>query len=135
MAFVLDASVALAWVLPDEDSPKAAALLPRLVEEGAVVPQLWPLEIANVLLVASRRGRLTLVDTQRVAADLHALPIEVDQETHRRAFGAVLELATRHGLSVYDAAYLELAQRRRLPLATFDARLRAACEAAGIAII
>jgi predicted nucleic acid-binding protein len=135
MAFVLDASVALAWVLPDEDSPKAAALLPRLIEEAAVVPQLWPLEVANVLLVASRRGRLTLMDAQRVAADLQALPIDVDQETHRRAFGTVLELATRHGLSVYDAAYLELAQRRRLPLATFDALLRAACGAAGIAVI
>ena len=135
MAFVLDASVALAWVLPDEGSEPAASVLARLADENAIVPEVWPLEVANVLVVAHRRGRLSTPELQRAVADLLALPIEVDQETHGRALGAILQVAASRDLSAYDAAYLELAQRRGLPLATLDLGLRSACAAAGIGII
>ena len=135
MSFVLDASVALAWVLPAEDSEHAAALLSRLAAEGVVVPEVWPLEVANVLVVARRRGRLDALEVKRAVGALLALPIEVDPETHRQALGTILELAASQQLSAYDAAYLELAQRRGLALATLDARLRSACEGTGIEVI
>ena len=135
MAFVLDCSVALAWIIPDEASDDAASLLLRLQEEGAWVPELWSLELANALLTAKRRRRLDAPQIERVRRDLQALPIEVDTETHVRALGALLELADRRGLTVYDAAYLELANRRGLPLATLDKKLRSACRQSGIATL
>jgi predicted nucleic acid-binding protein len=135
MSLVLDASLALAWVLPDEGSGRAVSVLSRVAEQGAIVPEVWPLEVANVLVVAVRRGRLGRVDVQRAVQALLALPIEVDQETHRHALGAVLDLAIAQELSAYDAAYLELARRRGLPVATLDARLSQACVAAGIGLV
>jgi predicted nucleic acid-binding protein len=128
--FVLDASVALAWTLPGEaHAAPAAALLARLAEEAALVPSLWRLEVGNALLTAERRGRLR---PERVAAAwrlLAELPIELDAETPARAWAGTAELARRHGLTLYDAAYLELAARRALPLATFDALLARAAAA------
>jgi predicted nucleic acid-binding protein len=135
MAFVLDASVALAWVLPDETSAAADLVLTRLTEEGSVVPEVWPLEVANALLTARRRGRLALAEVGRAVAALRMLPLEVDTETHRKALSEMLEVATARDLSAYDAAYLELARRRELPLATLDLRLRAACRATGVEVI
>jgi predicted nucleic acid-binding protein len=128
--FVLDASVALAWALPGEvGGAGASALMGRLVEEAAIVPTLWRLEVGNALLTAERRGRLR---PERVGAAwrlLGDLPIELDTETHARAWSGTAELARRHGLTLYDAAYLELAGRRALPLATFDALLARAAGA------
>lgn len=134
MPFVLDCSVTMAWILEDEATAPAVALLRSLADDRAVVPQLWSLEVANVLLVASRRGRMVAQDWPKVITALEALPIEVDSATHARALGETLRLAAEHDISVHDAAYLELARRRELPLATLDARLARACETAGTAL-
>jgi predicted nucleic acid-binding protein len=135
MAFVLDCSVALAWVLPDEGSTYADALLDRLVAEGAVVPPIWPLEVGNVLLAALRQRRIRQTEFEPTVERLKRLPIEVDIGATDHALAGVLVLAAQHGLTTYDAAYLELAQRRRLPLATLDKRLRTACRAAKVEVL
>jgi predicted nucleic acid-binding protein len=135
MSFVLDSSVALAWVLPDEGNPYADELLERLISEGAVVPPIWPLEIGNVLLVALRRGRIRQEEFEAMVERLTRLPIEVDIEATDHALAGVLLLAAQLGLTTYDAAYLDLAQRRNLPLATLDKRLRAACDAAKLEVL
>ncbi|MHB0867813.1 MAG: type II toxin-antitoxin system VapC family toxin [Thermoleophilia bacterium] len=135
MSFVLDCSVALAWILPDEGEHQVAALLEKVGTEGAIVPEVWPLEVANALLVAQHRRRLKEKDVERALADLAALPIRVDQETHQHALRAILSLAREYKLSAYDAAYLELARRARMPLATLDKNLRSACRAAGIEVL
>ena len=132
MAFVLDCSVAIAWIFADETTEMALKLLESLAHDSAVVPQLWPLEVANVLLVATRRGRIREQDWPQLIDALDALPIEVDGQTHSRAWTMTLGIASRHGLSAYDAAYLELASRRNLPLATLDTRLAEACRAMGV---
>ena len=128
---VLDSSVALAWLLPDE---RSAATLDRVISDRAIVPGLWPLEVGNALLVAQRRKRIT--SEQRFAAlrVLSDLPISVDAETASRAWTDTVALADRHRLTLYDAAYLELAVRRSLPLATFDANLRRAAERESVGI-
>lgn len=133
--FVLDASVTLAWCFADEASEAADALLARVERDGAVVPGLWPFEIANVLLAAERRRRLTAANADRFVDLLAALPIVIDDETISRALGDTIELARRHKLTAYDAAYLELARRRRLPLATRDAELRNAAPVAGVKLL
>ena len=135
MAFVLDCSVALAWVLPDEGSAYADALLDRLVAEGAVVPPVWPLEVGNVLLVALRRRRIRQNELEPIIERLERLPIEIDLGATDHALAAVLVLAGQHGLTTYDASYLDLAQRRKLPLATLDKKLRGACRAAKVDVL
>lgn len=135
MSFVLDSSVALAWVLPDESNPYADDLLGRLIAEGAVVPPIWALEIGNVLLVALRRGRIRQEEFESVVERLARLPIEIDIEATDHALAGVLLLAAQLGLTTYDAAYLDLAQRRSLPLATLDKRLRAACATAKLEVL
>ena len=118
----------------DEADPYASAILDLMPTLRAHVPALWPLEVANVLLVGERRGRITPSDSARFLAVLAAFPIAVDDETTSRAWGDTLAVARSRGLSVYDAAYLELAMRRSLPLATLDAKLRAAAEAVGVGL-
>ena len=135
MSFVLDSSAALAWVLPDEGSTYADELLERLIAEGAVVPPIWPLEIGNVLLVALRRGRLRQEEFEVAVERLARLPIEVDIEATDHALAGVLLLAAQFGLTTYDAAYLDLAHRRNLALATLDKRLRTACADAKIEVL
>lgn len=135
MSFVLDSSVALAWVFPDEGSPSADELLERLIAEGAVVPPIWPLEIGNVLLVALRRGRIRQEEFESIVERLARLPVEVDMNATDHALAGVLLLAAQLGLTTYDAAYLDLAQRRNLPLATLDKRLRTACATAKVQVL
>jgi predicted nucleic acid-binding protein len=130
--FVLDSSTALAWCFPDEHAPYPQSVLDALATEPAFVPSLWPLEIANALLMGERRGRSTPADTVQWTAFLGSLPITVDDETTARAWSDTLDLARAQHLSAYDAAYLELALRRGLPLATLDAKLTAAATAAGV---
>ena len=132
MPFVLDCSVTMSWVFPDEATGATDALRQSLVNDMAVAPVLWPLEVGNVLLVATRRGRIHMDDWKRIHHNLAVLPIEVDPETPDRVWPAILPLAMEYNLSVYDAAYLELAVRYQLPLATLDGELRAACRAAKI---
>lgn len=132
MPFVLDCSVALAWIMPDEGDPRADAALDRLRNDVAVVPGLWPLEVGNVLLIGIRRRRITESEAEQAVRDLRALPIEIDRETHEHALDTTRRLASEHRLTLYDAAYLELALRRQLQLSTLDEALGAACRAAGV---
>jgi predicted nucleic acid-binding protein len=135
VSFVLDNSVALAWCFEDEQTPAVMALLDRLTETGAGAPLLWPLEALNGLLVAERRGRLDAAKRARLAGFLRELPITLDRDTADRVWDTTLGLAARFKLSVYDAAYLELAQRRRLPLATLDRELRDAAIASQVDVL
>ena len=132
MAFVLDCSVTMAWIFSDEATDATDRLRDELLRTRAFVPALWSVETANALLVATRRGRLAQSEWPEVRAYLDALPIDVDPVAAPRAWGAALDLANAHGLSVYDAMYLELAVRMRLPLATLDQRLGDAGRAAGV---
>lgn len=132
--FVLDCSVAMAWCFQDEVDEYADAVLEKLTEAPAVAPSLWPLEIANVLLVAERHGRVTVAHATRFLELLRSYPIEVDVETHVRAFGPTIALGREHGLSAYDGAYLELAMRLDLPLASRDQALIGAGERCGVSL-
>lgn len=132
--FVLDNSVTMSWAFSDEADPYAQDVLNALPGATAVVPSIWPLEAANVLLVGERRGRITRADSTSFVAILDGLSIGVDGETSERALKDTLDLARAQGLSVYDAAYLELAMRRGLPLATLDGKLKAAALVVGVAI-
>jgi predicted nucleic acid-binding protein len=134
MTFVLDASVVLAWCFDDETDPVADAVLDRLAHETAIAPAHWPLEVANGLRTAERRGRLTGSDVSRLRSLLAALPVDVIQVEPSVALGSVLETARSHGLTTYDAVYLDLAATRGLALATVDEQLRAACDVAGVAL-
>jgi predicted nucleic acid-binding protein len=130
--FVLDCSLALAWCFPDEKAPGPQAVLDSLATAIAVVPSLWHLEVGNALLVGERKKRCSQADTVSWLGFLASLPIVVDEETALRAWSDVLNLARTHDLSAYDAAYLELALRRGLPLASLDTKLNAAAAAAGV---
>jgi predicted nucleic acid-binding protein len=135
MAFVLDSSVALAWLLPDEGSEATDALADRLEQEPVHVPAIWPLEVGNALLMAQRRARIKDEELARFVSALSVLPIEVDPAASTSALPAVLAIARELGLTAYDAAYIELARRLSLPLASLDAKLRQACAGAGVAVL
>jgi predicted nucleic acid-binding protein len=129
---VIDSSIAIAWCFPDERDTYSQSVLNALVSRQAIVPDFWHLEVANTLIVGERRKRSTQANTVTWLGFFNALPIAVDEETKTHAFGDTLSLAREHGLSVYDAAYLELAMRRGLPLATLDDKLTTAAAAAGV---
>lgn len=135
MTFVVDASVTLAWCFGDEASELADRALDRLEHDEAVVPAIWPLEVANGLRTAERRGRLDLAGLAHVRELLTALPVQVEAVPLDAALGEVTELARQLDLTAYDAAYLALAARRGLAVATADERLRGACERAGVEVI
>jgi predicted nucleic acid-binding protein len=128
----LDGSIALAWYFKDEADPYADAVAASLTTARAAVPLIWRLEVANALLMGERRQRSTEAQAGKWLAYLRSLPIAVDDETNDRAWSEVLGLARVHRLSAYDAAYLELALRRRLPLATLDNQLKAAAAKVGV---
>jgi predicted nucleic acid-binding protein len=121
--------------MPDEHDAGSEQLLDLVTDEGALVPSLWPLEIANALLFGVRRNRVSRTHCERALKSLVRLPIEIDTETTGRAWGPTFELAVRFGLTIYDATYLELAQRRELPLASLDRKLRAASRALGLSLL
>lgn len=131
---VLDASATFPWLFEDEASPEADGLLDLVTEHGAVVPSLWYLECANGLAMAERRGRIDSTGIVRAIGLLRQLPLEVDDVAPSRALDDVLALARRHGLTAYDAGYLDLALRRGLPLATDDGPLRAVASAIGVVL-
>jgi predicted nucleic acid-binding protein len=130
--FVLDCSMTMAWCFDDEATPYTNAVRDRLADMRAVVPSLWPLEVANATIVGERRKRLDEARTLRFLAILKGLPIAIDAETSDKAFSEIVHLARAHNLSAYDAAYLELAIRRGLPLATLDGKLKTAARAVGV---
>ncbi len=135
MTFVVDASVTLAWCFGDEGSDLAERVLDRLAGEEALAPAIWPLEVANGLRTAERRGRLELADLAQVRGLLTALPVRIEGVSLDTALGEVTELARALELTAYDAAYLALAARRGLALATVDQQLRSACERAGVPLV
>ena len=135
MSLVLDSSITLAWVYSDETTAPVNQVFDLLSESGAWVPGLWKLEVANVLEMSLRRKRHNAAFRDATLADLAQLPIQVDAETDRHAWGATLHLAERHQLTLYDAAYLELALRRNLPLATLDEDLRRAARAEKVRLL
>ena len=122
----------MAWVFADEATRETDRLRESLIGGRAFVPALWPIEVGNVLWVATSRGRITREEWTRVRDSLKALPVEIEPVSAGRVWEAVLTLADQHELSVYDAMYLELALRMQLPLATLDRRLAAAAIAARI---
>ena len=133
--FVLDGSVTLAWFFEDEISAYAEAVENSLEHAKAVVPSLWPLEVANTLIMGERRGRTTEGKAAQFVSLLTELPITVDEQSiTAHAFGPIMALARAHRLSAYDAAYLELALRWELPLATLDKKMQSAAVAAGVKI-
>jgi predicted nucleic acid-binding protein len=135
VTFVIDNSVALSWCFEDERTPQTTALLDRVTRTGAVAPLLWPLEALNALLMAERRRRFDAAKRRVFADFLRELPIAIDSETAVQAWDAIAGLAERFGLTSYDAAYLELAQRRGLPLATLDRDLQAAAKQIGVEVL
>lgn len=134
-AFVLDASLALAWVLKGERTSRTETLLAEAGAHGAIVTTLWPLEIANVLMLYERKKIFTSADRAKAIATYSSLPITTDDQTAARAWGKAFDLALDHKLTVYDAGYLELALRAGLPLATLDGALCRAATALGVSVL
>jgi predicted nucleic acid-binding protein len=135
MSLVLDSSATLARLWEDETTEAVSRLFELIRDRGAWVPSLWRLEVANALEMDVRRGRHVAEFRDGALTDLALLPIQIDPETDRYAWDATLRLAGRHRLTLYDAAYLELALRRQLPLATLDRQLRVAAENEGIDLL
>lgn len=134
MSLVLDSSMTLAWLFEDEYSQQADAVLHQVMETSAIVPSLWRLEVGNALQMAIRRNRIDAAFRDASLVDLAALAVVVDTETDHQAWRTTLHLADRCGLTLYDAAYLELAQRFELPLATLDQALRDAADAVNVQV-
>src|SRR5438477_779683 len=132
MAFVIDASVTASRLLGDELHPAALAAFNRLVDDTAIVPAIWWFEIRNTLLMNQRRGRIGEKRMAQALAMIEEIPVAIDREPESRL---VIELAKRHRLSVYDAAYVELALRQQAPLATLDGSMARAAEAERIPLI
>lgn len=133
--FVLDTSVTMAWCFPDEETPETRNLFIRMRTSAAIVPAIWPLEVANVLLIGERRQRLTLAQAAQFMALLQTLAITIEAGAAMETLGSVMAVGRRCNLSAYDASYLELAMRQGLPLATQDSRLRAAATGAGVPLL
>ncbi len=135
MSVVLDASMTLAWLFDDEQTNGTRTVQRRVVAEGAIVPSLWRLEVANVLRNAVRRGTCDEGYVDRSLDRLDRLPITVDGDTDANAWGPTRTLARALGLTLYDAAYLELAKRSRLPLASCDRALITAAGKSGVEVL
>ena len=132
---VLDASVAIAALIQEDQSDRARAILRDIIEGGAAVPPIWLFEVGNVLLLAERRRKLSATARREHLEDLSRLPIVVDHEAIGRAWNDTMILAARHDLTMYDGSYLELGLRRHLPLATFDAALQEAARSANVTLL
>jgi len=135
VSLVLHASLTLSWYFEDERTPAIDGVLDEVAASSAVVPSLWRMEVANGLQMAVRCKRIDIDFRDHAIRQLSLLPIVVDQETDTYVWTATLRLSDRFGLTIYDAAYLELAQRRNLPLASIDRALSTAAERLGLAIL
>ncbi|MBV8848331.1 MAG: type II toxin-antitoxin system VapC family toxin [Methylobacteriaceae bacterium] len=135
MNIVLDASMALAWLFEAERTAATDDVLRRVAGEGGIAPSLWRLEVASAFQIAVRRGRCDETYVDRSLQNLTELPIVIDDETDDHAWGATKTLAREHGLTLYDAAYLELALRLQRPLASCDATLIRAARKCGVEIL
>ena len=134
VALIIDASIALAVMLPDEADEVAKAAMDAVGARGALAPAHWPLEVANGLLIAERRGRITADIRRKSLEDAALLPVGLDEHTQSMIWTAASDLAAKHRLSAYDAAYVELARRVRLPLSTLDRNMKAAAVSEGVAV-
>ena len=134
MTIVIDASIALAWCFEDEASDETDAVAQDVIARGGLVPSLFHLELANVLLYAERRGRISASEIAQKLDLIAQMPIETDPQTAARAWGETLSLARAHKLTSYDAAYLELASRRGAILATKNKALAAAAHQLGVTL-
>lgn len=135
MSLVLDCSVTLAWIYPNETNDAVRGVFDIIAADGCIVPMLWRLEVVNGLTVAMRRGRISAAFRADALNVLELTPIAVDPETGTHAWTTSLQLADRFSLTLYDATYLELAQRQSLPLASLDTALRAAARAVGLTVL
>ena len=131
---VLDCSIVMAWYFADETSDYADDIARSLPAQMAFVPLNWPLEVTNTLVIGERRKRSTQAQATRLLKNLAALPITIDDETNLHAWSTTLSLAREQNLTAYDAAYLELAMRRGLPLATLDDKLKVAANTVGVSL-
>jgi predicted nucleic acid-binding protein len=135
-AYVIDASATLPWCFADEATSATNAVLSGLrAGDEAIVPAHWPLEVANALMIAVRRKRISRDDAHQFLLDLEFLPIRVETTTKNRVRAGVFPMAQNYGLTVYDAAYLELAIRERISLTTLDFELRKAAADAGVPLV
>ncbi|WP_437225735.1 type II toxin-antitoxin system VapC family toxin [Planctomicrobium sp. SH661] len=132
---ILDCSMTMSWCFADEATPQTAAIQDRLISEAVLVPSLWYLEVANVLLMAEKRQRISAQASEEFVQLLGVLEIQVDEGPPRRAFETLMPLCRNHGLTIYDAVYLELAVRQQLPLATLDESLRRAASVLNIPLL
>ena len=135
MSLVLDSSATLAWIYSDEVTDGIRRLFDTIADTGALVPALWRLEVANSLTIAVRRGRVDAEFRRAALDDLALLDITTDNQTDTHAWAETLQLADRFRLTLYDAAYLELAHRRGVPLATLDQDLSAAASALSLRVL
>jgi predicted nucleic acid-binding protein len=135
LSLVLDSSVTVAWFFRDEQTEATRDVLGRVSQSGAVVPLLWRIEVANAFQVALRRRRIDIAYRDASINDLAIMDIAVDTDGDRYLWSTTLRLSNRFGLTVYDAVYLELAQRLALPLASLDRRLRKAASALGVSLL
>ena len=131
-SLIIDCSITMAWCFEDERTEETVRIQDRLIDEGAIVPVHWELEVANVLIMAEKRSRISTADSMRFLNDLRVFDIQVDNQSSGWIFDHVLSLCRAHGLTSYDAAYLDLALRRQLPLATLDDDLRRAARSLGV---
>ncbi|MBF0153022.1 MAG: type II toxin-antitoxin system VapC family toxin [Magnetococcales bacterium] len=131
-SFVLDNSVSMAWLFSDQGGVYVETVMESFLEKEAIVPGVWPLEVANILSRAERHKIIQKADSARFVALLDSLPIQVIQESSQRIFANILDLSRTHGLTSYDASYLDLAMRQGIPLATLDKKLRKAAHQAGV---
>jgi predicted nucleic acid-binding protein len=132
--FVVDCSVTMAWCFEDEVDAYADSVLTTVVRSAVTVPSIWPFEVISILGIGERRKRLSIADVAEFLAMLNALDIRIDQAAPEHIFGPVRLLARQQSLSAYDAAYLELAVREGLPLATRDGQLKKAARAVGVSL-
>lgn len=135
MSLVVDASITMAWCFEDEVTPATEEVLDQVIDSNAIVPTIWRFEVGNALQMAIRRKRIDEVFRDDALAKLLAMPIAVDPDTDAHAWTTALRLSERFRLTLYDAAYVELAQRRGLPLATLDREMRAAASALSIELL
>ncbi len=135
MRVVIDASAALTWCYADERTPESSSLLEYVNLNGAVVPQIWPMEVANALLVGEIRKRITNEGIAEQLDHFRKLPIEVDSSTANLAWKEIITIARQQRLTTYDASYIELANRLKLPLASRDKEMIGAAIRLGIDII
>lgn len=135
MSLIIDASLTISWFFDDENTPEGDAVLERVERSGAVVPALWRFEVVNAFQSAIRRRRTDAKRRNLALVRLGEMPIRVDADSLSCVWTATLQFADRAAITVYDAAYLELAHRMKLPLATLDKQLRRAAEAEGVKLI